>query len=94
MRKQKKKRLAAKGWKVSTVKEFLGLSDEESAYIELKTRLCGGSAAENAYPSSTLRQSFSRVNRASPKSSGRPFGFVGPTGSLFYRCRRVGVRAI
>jgi ribosome-binding protein aMBF1 (putative translation factor) len=42
MRKQKKKRLAAKGWKVGTVKEFLGLSDEESAYIELKIRLAAG----------------------------------------------------
>jgi ribosome-binding protein aMBF1 (putative translation factor) len=39
MRKQKKTRLAAKGWKVGTVREFLNLSDEESAYIELKIRL-------------------------------------------------------
>ncbi len=42
MRKQKKKRLAAKGWKVGSVKEFLALSDEESAYIELKIRLAAG----------------------------------------------------
>jgi ribosome-binding protein aMBF1 (putative translation factor) len=42
MRKQKKKRLAVKGWKVGTVKEFLGLSNEESAYIELKIRLAAG----------------------------------------------------
>lgn len=42
MRKQKKKRLAAKGWKIGTVKEFLGLSNEESAYIELKIRLAAG----------------------------------------------------
>jgi len=42
MRKQKKKRLAAKGWKVGTVKEFLGLSKEESAYIELKIKLAAG----------------------------------------------------
>jgi ribosome-binding protein aMBF1 (putative translation factor) len=41
-RKQKKKRLAAKGWKIGTVKEFLGLSDEESVYIELKIRLAAG----------------------------------------------------
>ncbi len=39
MRKAKKKRLQAKGWKIGTVKEFLGLSDEESAYIELKIKL-------------------------------------------------------
>src|SRR6266850_3373753 len=42
MRKQKKKRLAAKGWKIGTVEEFLGLSNEESAYIELKIRLAAG----------------------------------------------------
>lgn len=42
MRKQKKKRLAAKGWKVGSAKEFLSLSDEESAYIELKIRLSVG----------------------------------------------------
>jgi len=42
MRKQNKKRLVAKGWKVGSVKEFLSLSDEESAYIELKIRLATG----------------------------------------------------
>jgi ribosome-binding protein aMBF1 (putative translation factor) len=42
MRKRKKKRLAAKSWKVGSIKEFLGLSDEESAYIELKIRLAAG----------------------------------------------------
>ena len=42
MRKQKKKRLEATGWKIGTVKEFLGLSDEESAYIELKVKLAAG----------------------------------------------------
>ena len=42
MRKQKKKRLESKGWKIGPVKEFLGLSDEESAYIELKVKLAAG----------------------------------------------------
>ena len=42
MRKQKQKRLQAKGWKIGTVKEFLGLSNEESAYIELKIKLAAG----------------------------------------------------
>jgi len=42
MRKQKQKRLQAKGWKVGTFKEFLGLSNEESAYIELKIKLAAG----------------------------------------------------
>lgn len=42
MRKDKKKRLEAKGWKFGSAKDFLELSDEESAYIELKTRLADG----------------------------------------------------
>jgi DNA-binding XRE family transcriptional regulator len=37
--KAKKKRLAKKGWKVGSADELLGLSPEESAYIELKLRL-------------------------------------------------------
>ena len=39
MRREKKKRLTAKGWKIGNTKDFLGLSEEESAYIELKIRL-------------------------------------------------------
>jgi len=42
MREEKKRRLEAKGWKVGGVKEFFRLSDEESAYIELKIRLAEG----------------------------------------------------
>ena len=42
MRKAKRKRLGAKGWKIGTVKEFLSLSEEESAYIELKIKLAAG----------------------------------------------------
>lgn len=39
MRDGKRKKLEAKGWRIGTTKEFLGLSDEEAAYIELKIRL-------------------------------------------------------
>ena len=39
MDKRKKERLAKKGWKVGTVAEFLDLSAEESAYIEMKLAL-------------------------------------------------------
>lgn len=42
MRKQKQKKLQAKGWKSGSVKDFLGLSNEESAYIELKIKLAAG----------------------------------------------------
>ena len=39
MRKEKIKRLESKGWKVSSAGDFLGLSPEESAYIDLKLNL-------------------------------------------------------
>jgi DNA-binding XRE family transcriptional regulator len=39
MDKRKKEKLAKKGWQAGTVAEFLGLSAEESAYIEMKLAL-------------------------------------------------------
>ena len=39
MRKEKRRRLEAKGWKVGSVDEFLDLSPEEATYIEMKIRL-------------------------------------------------------
>jgi predicted XRE-type DNA-binding protein len=37
--KEKKKKLQSEGYEVGTVEEFLGLSSEESEYIELKLAL-------------------------------------------------------
>jgi DNA-binding XRE family transcriptional regulator len=42
MRDEKKKRLQAKGWKVGTTREFLDLSPDEEAYVELRLRLAEG----------------------------------------------------
>src|SRR2546429_9034595 len=42
MRESKRKKLAAKGWKTGSAKEFLGLSPEEEAYIELRLKLADG----------------------------------------------------
>ena len=39
MHKAKKDRLAKKGWRIGSADELLGLSPEESAYIELKLNL-------------------------------------------------------
>ena len=39
MRETKRRRLEARGWRVGNTKEFLGLSDDEAAYIELKLKL-------------------------------------------------------
>ena len=42
MRDEKRRRLEARGWKAGTTQEFLGLSAEEAAYVELKVRLAVG----------------------------------------------------
>jgi len=42
VREEKQRRLEARGWKVGTAQEFLRLSAEEAAYIELKVRLAMG----------------------------------------------------
>ena len=39
MRSNKRKLLESKGWKIGSTKEFLGLSSQEEAYIEIKLRL-------------------------------------------------------
>jgi len=39
MKPEKRKRLERAGWRVGTVSEFLGLTDEEAALIELKLDL-------------------------------------------------------
>jgi predicted XRE-type DNA-binding protein len=39
MRESKRRRLEAKGWRVGDAAEFLSLSPEEAAYVELKLRL-------------------------------------------------------
>lgn len=42
MKREKKARLEAAGWKVADTGEFLGLSDEEQAFIETKLLLADG----------------------------------------------------
>ena len=42
MREDKRKRLESKGWKVGTTAEFLRLTPEEEAYIEIRLRIAEG----------------------------------------------------
>ena len=41
MRKGRRAKLEQAGWRVGTAREFLGLSDEEARFIELKLALAG-----------------------------------------------------
>ena len=46
MRAEKRRGLEAKGWKVGSAKDFLGLTDQEAAYIELRVKLAQGLKAK------------------------------------------------
>ena len=56
MDKGKKKALESKGYKVGSVEEFLGLSKEESEYIELKLALSQALAARRKQRNLTQEQ--------------------------------------
>jgi len=58
MRLSKRKKLEASGWKIGTTREFLDLSDDEVAFIELKLTL---SASLKAY---RTRQGLSQSDLA------------------------------
>jgi hypothetical protein len=42
MQETKRKKLEAKGWRIGTPKGFLGMSDEEEAYVNLRLKLAEG----------------------------------------------------
>ena len=42
MRPSKRQKLESKGWKIGGAKDFLGLADDEAAYIELRLKLAEG----------------------------------------------------
>jgi DNA-binding XRE family transcriptional regulator len=68
MRANKRDKLTSKGWKVGSAAEFLGLSPEEEALIELRLRLAQGLRARRtrqrmtqAQLAAAIRSSQSRV---------------------------------
>ena len=68
MLEEKRKRLAAKGWRSGSAADFLGLSAEEERYVELRLRLSQGVRERRqrrrltqAELARTLRSSQSRV---------------------------------
>ena len=64
MREEKRRRLETRGWKIGGTREFLGLSTEEEAYIELKLKLAD--AVRRRRQESNLTQvGFARVIRSS-----------------------------
>ena len=65
MREEKRRRLEAKGWKLGTAQEFLHLSTEEAAYIDLKVRLATG-LRERRRQRSLTQEDLAKRLRSSP----------------------------
>ena len=61
MNKDKRKKLEAKGWKVGSTEEFLNLTPEESAYINLKLKLAQGLSRQRKRQQLTQIQLASRI---------------------------------
>ena len=76
MRKSKKKRLESKGWKFGTTAQFLGLSPEEAAYVELKltlsTRLRQQRESKNLTQHQLARLLGSSQSRVAKMETGDP----------------------
>ena len=76
MREQKRRRLEAKGWRLGTPREFLKLSLEEAAYIELKLRLASGlrnrRQRQNLTQSDLARRLESSQSRVAKMEAGDP----------------------
>jgi ribosome-binding protein aMBF1 (putative translation factor) len=66
MRERKRERLEAKGWRFGTAQEFLGLSAEESAYVELRRQKRNLSQTELA------RMVYSSQSRVAKMEGGDP----------------------
>ena len=62
MRKAKRTRLERAGWKVGSAQEFLGLSDEEAAFIELKLSLAQSLRKERQRQGLTQMQLAKRLD--------------------------------
>ena len=62
MKKVKRIRLEARGWRVGTAAEFLGLSDEEAALVETKVALSRALRRKRAALGLTQHQLARRLN--------------------------------
>jgi DNA-binding XRE family transcriptional regulator len=61
VKKTKEQRLENAGWQVGTAQEFLGLTDEESALIEIKLALAAGLKARRSKRGLTQAQLARRI---------------------------------
>jgi len=81
MKANRRKKLEAAGWKVGTSREFLGLSDEEAAFVELKLTLSASlkkCRTSQVFHSMNWQSDFAPANRGLPrwKPAIRPFQLI------------------
>lgn len=71
MRPNKRQKLERKGWRVGTVRDFLGLSEDEAAYVELRLRLADSlkNTAQKAKPHS---DGFCQADPVQPVEGSNP----------------------
>lgn len=62
MREEKRKHLESKGWKVGNARDFLDLSPEESAYIEMKLELAESLRVQRARHNLTQTELAKLIN--------------------------------
>jgi ribosome-binding protein aMBF1 (putative translation factor) len=76
MRQSKRQKLESKGWKVDSAKDFLGLTNDEAAYIELRLKLAEGLKARRhsrGFTQSQLAQALkSSQSRVAKMEAGDP----------------------
>ena len=76
MRRSKRQKLERKGWRVGNAQEFLGLSEQEAAYIELRLRLADTLKArrltQNLTQTALARRIRSSQSRVAKMEGGDP----------------------
>lgn len=76
MRQSKREKLEKKGWRIGGVQEFLGLSDQEAAYVELRARLSDSlrerRKKKNLTQTALARRIRSSQSRVAKMESGDP----------------------
>ena len=76
MQRSKKHKLEKNGWRIGSVREFLGLSDQEAAYVELRLRLADSLRArrqkQNLTQTAFARRIRSSQSRVAKMEGGDP----------------------
>ena len=87
----KRKNLEADGWKVGSAAEFLNLSDEEVAYIELKLELAKRLKAARIRCRLTQKELAMRIDSSQSRVAKMEVG-SGASGPEIHECLRVRVQ--